>query len=309
MSDSIETFKQNFYDTYNQFLAPYLKNYEPIRKKHLRNAILWNIFFLVIYVYFIVVSLLENANILLLASITIIILIVTSIAIYACEKKYFEQKLKDDIMPHICRCFKNFHWYPKYPNNHKLFAQSGLLKDFDFVSEDDVFIGKYKNVNISVIEGYYDAGSGRNRHFVFNGLILKLDMNKDFKSHTILAPTSFLKKSSIPELKRTELEDIVFEKEYDVFTDDPVEARYILNPTFIEKIKNIKNIFKRKKLRCVFYKNNLLIAMPSMTGDLFSIGSLIRPAEDPKQFEELLNQFVSILELTEYLKLNEKAIL
>ena len=49
--------------------------------------------------------------------------------------------------------------------------------------------------------------------------------------------------------------------------------------------------------------------MPSMTGDLFSIGSLIRPAEDPKQFEELLNQFVSILELTEYLKLNEKAIL
>ena len=309
MSDKIELFRKNFYQEYNTSLAPFLKNYEPVRKKYLRTVILWDIFLLVIYIYFFIVSLLEKANILLLFAITVLTFIVPLVAIYAYEKKSFEKEIKENIMKNICKCFKGFHWYPKYPLSHKLFVEAGLIKDFDFVSEDDVFIGKYNDVNIAIVEAYYDKGSGRGRHSVFNGIIIKLDMNKNFKSHTILAPTSFLKKSPLVTLSRTELEDVVFEKEYDVFTDDPVEARYILNPKFIEKIKNIKNTFKRKNLRCVFYKKSLFIAMPSITGDLFSIGSLIKPTNDSKQFATLLNQFIAIIELVEYLELNKKAIL
>ena len=45
------------------------------------------------------------------------------------------------------------------------------------------------------------------------------------------------------------------------------------------------------------------------TKDLFSIGSLVKPVTDTKQFQELCNQFISVLSLIDYLKLDKQAVL
>lgn len=223
-------------------------------------------------------------------------------------KKNFENKIKEQIMPSVCRCFGDFTWRPNY-EWHRTFVDSGVIKNYTRVDVDDVFIGSYKSVGIKVIEAMYETGSGRYRQTVFDGVIVKLDMNKNFKGHTILTDDKLFHNSPVRHLKRTELEDVEFEKKYDVFTDDPIEARYILTPALMEKIKKIKVAIYCKELKCAFYQNNLIISIATGDKDLFSIGSLVRPVADPEQFKELMEQFVSILELIDILELDKKVML
>ena len=101
------------------------------------------------------------------------------------------------------------------------------------------------------------------------------------------------------------MEDCVFEKRFDVFTDDEVEARYLITPSFMERLSNLKTAFSARKIYCSFYDKELLIGLYTEK-DLFSIGSLRKPANDPKQFFTLFEQILSIIKLIDYFKLNQK---
>ena len=106
-------------------------------------------------------------------------------------------------------------------------------------------------------------------------------------------------------LKRTKLEDVEFEKRFNVFTDDEVEARYLITPSFMERLNEMKVAFKANTVSCAFYEKSLLIAL-STGKDLFSIGSLFKRIDDPKQFFTMFEEILSIIKLIDHFKLNQK---
>ena len=303
--DNLQEFRRNYYNTYQNYLVPVLNKFETERKRSLALAIILAIVLCIVGAFIAYVGFKNSEK--GTAKFGGLIFCI-GCGMYYMFKKGFEGKIKSQIMGEVCKCFGNMRWYDFYNGNHRFFSEAGAVPAYTDVEDDDVFIGTYKDVNILIAESEYETGRGNNSNTVFKGVVIKLDMNKKFSGHTVVCSETMMHKTPLAKLKRTELEDVEFEKKYDVFTDDPIEARYILTPTFMEKVKNIEVAFSCKNIKCAFYQESLVIAMTTKT-DLFSIGSLIKPVADPKQFENLLNQFVSILALIDTLKLNEQTVL
>ena len=105
-------------------------------------------------------------------------------------------------------------------------------------------------------------------------------------------------------LKKTELEDIEFEKKYNVQTTDEIEARYLLTPSFMERLKNIQTAFKTNNIKCAFSNDSIILAI-STNKNIFEIGNLLTPLDDAKTLEIFFDELTSLLILIDYFKLNE----
>ena len=150
-------------------------------------------------------------------------------------------------MPLICGCFDNLKWIENYEGDLNEFERIRLVGSYNRESTDDYFKGSYNDIPFEIIEACFkrESGSGKNRRVItiFDGAIIKIKAVKKFSSHTIIRPNGA--NLAFSGLKKTELEDVVFEGKYDVFTDNEVEARYLITPAFMNKFNDIKKIFKR----------------------------------------------------------------
>lgn len=222
------------------------------------------------------------------------------------NKKDFENKIKAKIMPEVCKCFGNLRWKEERYFGGEIFMKSCVVPDFNSEVYDDVFKGSFQGVNIDIVESKYEIGiDDRTTIPVFSGVILKLDMNKPFKGHTVIKPNTLISMPPSPYLHHTELEDLEFNKKFDVYTNDEVEARYLITPSFMERLKNVRTAFNADKYTCAFYDSSLIIAL-STNKDLFSLCSLIKPIDDKKQFYQMYEEMESIMKLIEHFKVNQK---
>ena len=232
-------------------------------------------------------------------------LFVGAFLIFPFFKKKFENKIKEKIMPIVCMCFTDLKWSPNLYGSSSMFKNSFLINDYDNSDYDDIFRGQFKDVNFDIIESEFTKGSGKDKTTIFDGVIIKLDMNKNFTGHTVIKPDTLMHTTPSKTLRHTELEDIQFEKKFDVFTDDEVEARYLITPSFMERLNAMKVAFKADKISCAFYEKYLLVGL-STKKDLFSICSLFKRVDDPKQFFTMFEEILSIIKLIDHFKLNQK---
>ena len=105
--------------------------------------------------------------------------------------------------------------------------------------------------------------------------------------------------------REVNIESIDFEKHFDIFAEDQIEARYILNPTLIERFTNLKTAFGSNGLKCVFFDNKLVITIES-DRDLFEIVDLYTPIKGKKQLQRFNNEILSIHAIIDSLKLDQK---
>lgn len=104
--------------------------------------------------------------------------------------------------------------------------------------------------------------------------------------------------------KQIRLEDVKFAKQYKVFSEDEVEARYLITPAFMERFLNLTTSFGTKKVKCAFFDNKVMFAI-STRKNLFEFGSLFKSLENPKNIG-FFNELMSILDIIEYFKFDEK---
>jgi hypothetical protein len=253
-------------------------------------------------------------------------------------KKQFENEIKPKIMGAILKSFGNFTWYTdtsckykscKLTNRKQLIINSGLFKSPYFIVFDDNFSGNYKNINVEISEVSIGTKNRiglislikilisclishrslisliRNLFFEeFRGLVVSLDMNKNFTGYSIIVPDTLVEQRH-QGMDKVGLEDVEFEKLYDVYSTDQVESRYLITPAFIERFKNISRVFKTTDIRCSFKDKQILLAITAEE-DLFSIGKLTQPVTDPAPYYKLFEEFIAVLSLIDVLKLNQK---
>ncbi len=228
-------------------------------------------------------------------------------------KKVFVGKLKDLVMPQLCKCFGNLNWTIGGKSKTGLFHMAGLIGDYNMENIDDVFRGKINDVPIEINEVHLQKKQTRRYKgrkettyvTIFRGVFITLDMNKNFSGKTIIKPDSWRHVSPVANLKHTTLEDVVFEKKFDVFTDDEIEARYLITTSFMERLVNIKTAFKANKTSCAFHEDKLLIALETKK-DLFEIRSLNKSIYNIEQYNDMFDEIFSIVNLIEHFKLDQK---
>ena len=296
--------RQEFQEKFFKELSPALKKYDAEWRKKSLQAILSASFFSALGILSLYAIFATK-----LSSFILVAIIMFSTAGCFCYviKKCFEDEIKDKIMPLVCKCCGNINWlngvfYNIYKDS-KAFEESNLIPSLSLRTVDDYFSGSYKDIGFEIIE--CTANSGKNRKAVFVGAIVKLDMNKRFQGNTVIQPDSMFHTSPSSRLVHTTLEDVEFEKKFDVYTDDEVEARYLITPSFMERLNNMKVAFNADAVSCAFYEKYLFVALHTRK-DLFSICSLLKPVNDGKQFFQMFEEILSIIKLIDHFKLDQK---
>lgn len=98
------------------------------------------------------------------------------------------------------------------------------------------------------------------------------------------------------------LEDTHFNNQWTVIAQDQIEARYILTTAFMERIQNLKKLFKTNHVECSFFDKQLLIAVYG-SKDWFETTSLNISALDYRKIEEAILQLDSVFSIIDVLNL------
>jgi hypothetical protein len=125
-------------------------------------------------------------------------------------------------------------------------------------------------------------------HTIFKGLLFLADFNKDFQHITVVLPDTAEKlfgrfgqmlqgMTFLSDLKLVRLEDPEFEREFVVYSQDQIEARYILSPALMKRLYDFKTR-TRKEVQFSFVGSCVFVAIP-YSEDLF----------EPKVFQTLLS--------------------
>lgn len=107
-------------------------------------------------------------------------------------------------------------------------------------------------------------------------------------------------------LNRVTLEDVEFNKHYNVYSSDEIEARYLLTTTFMDRFKNLQTSFGARNAKCSFYGKNIMFAI-STNKNIFEFGNVFTPLNRTEHMQTFFNELISILAMIDYFKLNEKS--
>ena len=191
----------------------------------------------------------------------------------------------------------------------------------DKYSGEDHFRGRIGKTDIEFSEvtakHRSSSGAGKNRSeeytIIFKGLFIIADFNKHFKTHTVVLPDTAeklfgkfgqtLQSAAFGRGELIRLEDPRFEKEFCVYGDDQVEARYILTPSLMERILAYRKKWNTN-VHLSFLDSKVYIAI-SMYKDLFELRPF-KPAADYNFIEESLRFLTLITEVVEDLSLNNR---
>lgn len=302
---SIEQFRNDYENMVVNRILPELQQYEGERKKRLTGAIIASIVFgfAALYVFFFVDG--KGSGDLFWG------LIALAFGAWYWLKKSFENKIKKKVLPVLMRAIPGFYWQQTPPVTEKDISACKIIPVADKCRKtfDDCFVGDYRKVPVAISECEYEIGGGNNSTTVFQGVVIRIKMNKAFEGTTLIrAKKAYNKDKKDLEkagMSLVKLEDPEFDKQYLVYAHDQIEARYLITTAFMERLKRIQLAFNAKHISCSFYGDSVYIA-PHTGADLFSLCSLVKPVDNHEQFTVLFEEFASILELVDHFKLDKK---
>ena len=222
----------------------------------------------------------------------------------------YKKTVKNDVMNVFINFFEGFKYGGKGMNIDDL-RQSRLVPDFDHAYPDDCFEGVYQGVRINVSEELLtndvQTRQGTREVTVFRGIVVEMDMNKTFKGETIALVDSgifnFFRK--FEGLENVKLEDVAFEKAFEIYSSDQVEARYLLTPALMERIFKLQKLFESKKISVGFKNQKITVAIDTQE-DMFEPCSFFKTNVNKAKIDKVFEEFWTIFSMVHVLKLNQR---
>lgn len=234
----------------------------------------------------------------------------------------FKYLVQNDIYPLMFKYFGDDFIYSREMrlDMNRLVAAK-VLPQYDKVSFGDYIQGCYKGVELTVNEltltknvqvEELDVGTNSRRSVTrtetqFRGLVVELSSHKAFMGHTVVlrdrgGVANFLSDSHAG-LVRVKLEDPQFEKEFDVFSTDQIESRYLLNTAFMERLQELAKHFDGN-IQCAFFRNKLTLFLPNRRTH-FQMQSIFHGATFSVAFSQINREMKQLFAIIEVLKLNQ----
>jgi len=232
----------------------------------------------------------------------------------------YREKFKEEVIREIINFIDNrFTYSPSKKMSLSEFKKTGIfLMRVDRYRGDDHIEGKIDSTHVEFSEVHAEYrtrdNKGRtNYHTIFKGLLFSADFNKNFNVKTYVltdvAEKMFgflgtkLQKMNKWRGQLVKLENIEFEKEFAVYSEDQVESRYILSPSLMERMLSFKKQTK-KRIQMSFVDTRLYIAVPYRK-NLFE-PKLFGDIVDFKNIQEYHDDLNLALDLIQTLNLNTR---
>ncbi|GAM99134.1 possible Galanin [alpha proteobacterium U9-1i] len=175
-----------------------------------------------------------------------------------------------------------------------------LVPGFARSKFEDCFKGTYKECSFDLYEAHLEQrttdSKGRTRYStVFRGQLVRMHFPRNFLGVTIVRRDAgvFNAFGGGEGLKKVGLEDPKFEKAFEVWGSDQVEARYLLHPVLMQRLLDLETVLKGKRLRCAFEGGELLVAVEG--GNLFEPGDLFKTFDDPARARRIVDDIAGVV--------------
>jgi hypothetical protein len=150
-------------------------------------------------------------------------------------------------------------------------------------------------------------------HTIFDGIMFIADFNKEFRTPVVVLPDvaertlgrfgKWLQEKNFARADLVKLEDPRFEEQFVVYSDDQIEARYILSTSLMQRILDFREK-TGKDIYLSFVNSHIYVAIPTRE-DLFE-PRIFRSLMDPTMCEEYLEDLLLAVGIVEDLDLNTR---
>ena len=184
-----------------------------------------------------------------------------------------------------------------------------MLPSFQRSDFEDLWHGDLSGRAFTLHEAHLQQrrGSGKNRRWVtvFRGVIITIGFTRQFHGTTLVQRAGkhrlfgmFGEKDDIEaanvNLARVDMVHPAFEDSFSVYSSDQVEARYLVHPTYVERLIALEEAFSGQDIRTLFKDDELTIVLEAK--NMFESGSL-DPNRDREMVEKCVTQFSAMAEL------------
>jgi len=302
--------REEFYKYFDNVIVPSVQEMESRRKKYL----FWFLAICSLVIAWIVLLITGQMPFAYKGEYGIFICVLV-LGVCAPMLMYYKQS-KENILPVLIGYFGNF-TYLFRPDISESAIQAGrIMKKYDKLSTDDGFEGTYDEIPVKIIEYTRFEHKKRRKNdmdvMVYqpqgHGIIFSAKMNKNFQGQTIVVKDKGIlnKLARYKGLMRVGLESPEFEKAYEVYSDNQIEARFILTPVMLEYMMELKKIFPKTEFS--FFNNQLQVNI-EMKENFFECSSFFRSIINKKRIEKIFKQFYLLFSIVKTLHLNEKKLL
>ena len=315
---SFEKYSKKFDEIYKQRIEPFIKPLETIRaqkygeyKRTLYPALILP-GLLILFFPAPIDTMLQKLIIMFFVGVTVHSIVYT---------RYFGKfapDIKKKLLPAILKSFGDF-----YIANEPIISSSEIKSYQIFpaakrTNVDDIITGFYKEMAVSIQETRltHTEGSGKTSHTVvdFAGLIIKVKFPKNFRGLTVVSPDKSGSRWG-SELQKVNLEDPEFEKIYDVYSTDQIEARYLLTTAFMERLRTLSDnlnlngntlaIGRAGRTYCVFDQGYVLLFVGA-NHDFFEVFKANKCMLDKEIYRYPFLEMIMIFNLIKTLKIDQK---
>ena len=227
--------------------------------------------------------------------------------------KHYKTKAKQVVFDKLFSYWGNFKYFPKIKDyndrNEAYIHDLKLFSSFNQYDCDDFISGEYNGLKMDIqeLDLKYVTGSGRNRRVIqiFKGVLVISSCNKKFDGKTIVSTDKGILNSlnGIAGLKNVKLEDPVFEKYFEVYSTDQIEARYLLTSAFMNRLVKCARKSKDMKIMCSFEHGKINLAFAN-SKDWFEV-PVTKPVTDIRNYQSVLLELATILSVIDALKLED----
>ena len=180
----------------------------------------------------------------------------------------------------------------------------GLTPPFDTVEFQDSFSGVWRGVpfRFSEIElqKYVKRGKNSVKKAAFRGHLIETEFPRELFGRTVIMPEALDrelrgKHRAARNLKPVGLVSTAFENRYAVYSNDQVEARYILDPAYMEQMLALGDEADSSELRALFAGQAVVVAASGK--NLFEVECGKTDFADPQTLARFLHELNSIFDL------------
>lgn len=236
-----------------------------------------------------------------------------SLALAMWIKKLIVKPLKHILMSKISHDIKGFRYIPDAGLPVQFFEDSGFIRGYDEYCSDNFITGKVENgkdfiiSEILVKQVVLSEDNTRSESILFDGIFGVLDAKKTNTFYMDIAPDFKNKfanrvfadfKKMLGNKHIVRLENPEFERYFEVFSDNQIEARKIITLEFMEKLLEVrKNI--NKNISIIYVGNKIYFFIQH--GVLADTRKLLMYGASEKVVKETSNLIQNIAETVELL--------
>lgn len=236
--------------------------------------------------------------------------LILSLVVFSGVGYSFVRRASDDIthgiFKRICMQLKlKYRRKLDRPDYHETYRRLKLIPAHDTEEWEDEIRGERNGGAFTICEAHLkrrSKGKNKSKRTVFHGQLIIFDYPKSFVGETVVVrDLKFANRLTKPGkgFQNVGIASPHFEKIFEAWSTDQVEARDILDPIVLERFEELDRLFDGANVRAAFSGNKIYVALE--TGDKMNVGSMFKPLPGAERVETILKEFDIIFDLVDVL--------